>query len=369
MESQNYKPGLDTDHQKMVSSANPEEGKFKPLEAVEKALKMLKSRDRNILRERFGLGNGEKATLERIGKSLGITRERVRQLEKVSLQRLREDKRSKLQNLTQPLTDYIRERGGVANLDQLASHFSAGEEKDKRAIALLADIAPNLLSLAFAGFKEAWGLRDFAWEIVPEILEKAKEIFRKEGKLLEFDSFWRKFEGTDLAQKKKEIISPEWLKALLATSRMFGQSDGLWGLACWPIVTPKRIRDKMYLALKKVGHPLHFRDIAAEVSRRFSEGKRALSRTVHNELIGDKRFVLVGRGIYALKEWGYQPGVVADIIKEVLRRAGRPLTTKEITEGVLKQRMVKKNTIVANLQNRGFFKKVAKATYTLANSE
>ena len=58
---------------------------------------------------------------------------------------------------------------------------------------------------------------------------------------------------------------------------------------------------------------------------------------------------MVGRGLYALKEFGYTKGTVAEVIESLLRKKS-PLTKQEIIEGVLKQRHVKKGTISLNLQ-------------------
>jgi hypothetical protein len=114
--------------------------------------------------------------------------------------------------------------------------------------------------------------------------------------------------------------------------------------------------------LQKNRQPMHFREIADAINLAYP-GKTVLSRTVHNELIGDTRFVLVGRGIYGLKEWGYQPGVVSDVIMKVMREMNRPLTVEEIIESVLKDRQVKRNTVIANLQNKHLFNKVGKGMY------
>jgi hypothetical protein len=94
--------------------------------------------------------------------------------------------------------------------------------------------------------------------------------------------------------------------------------------------------------------------------------RTAYKETVHNKLIKDKRFVLVGRGIYALTEWGYKPGVVADIIAEILKETKRAMGRDELIAEVLKRRMVKKNTILVGLSNRKLFKKVGKNLYELA---
>ena len=112
--------------------------------------------------------------------------------------------------------------------------------------------------------------------------------------------------------------------------------------------------------------PKHFTEIAKLINQSGFSGKKANIQTVHNELIKDKRFVLIGRGIYALKEWGYDKGTVADVISKVLKKAGEPLHRDEIVKRVLKSRQVKETTILLNLQGKPQFKRTAKATYTLA---
>ena len=60
-------------------------------EVVDEALKVLRDRERIVLRLRFGLADGRSRTLEEIGQELGLTRERIRQIEKKALGKLRLD--------------------------------------------------------------------------------------------------------------------------------------------------------------------------------------------------------------------------------------------------------------------------------------
>ena len=95
------------------------------------------------------------------------------------------------------------------------------------------------------------------------------------------------------------------------------------------------------------------------------DSRTAYKETVHNELIKDPRFILIGRGIYALSEWGYKPGVVADVIVEILKQSNQPLTKEKIIDEVMKKRLVKRNTILVGLSNKKLFKKVGKNAYAL----
>src|ERR1035438_7791288 len=141
---------------------------------------------------------------------------------------------------------------------------------------------------------------------------------------------------------------------------------GCWVVVKWPMVNPKNIRDKIYVILKENGKHMHFNEISAAIKDSDFKRKDVTTQAVHNELIKDKLFVLIGRGIYALKEWGYNKGTVADIITEVLKQANEPLHRDEIVKRVLKSRFVKETTILLNLQGKPQFKRVAKATYALA---
>ena len=123
------------------------------------------------------------------------------------------------------------------------------------------------------------------------------------------------------------------------------------------------MRDYAYLVIRRHGSPIHFREVAKLITELFN--KKAHVATTHNELIKDPRFVLVGRGLYALSEWGYMSGVVRDVIKNIVDKNG-PLTKDEIVKKVLKERYVKENTIMVNLQNPKFFKKSKDGKYSIA---
>ncbi|RPI53593.1 MAG: hypothetical protein EHM49_04165, partial [Deltaproteobacteria bacterium] len=133
---------------------------------------------------------------------------------------------------------------------------------------------------------------------------------------------------------------------------------GKWGKAHWTEVNPKGTREKIYLVLKEKKKPLHFTEIAALIDKYNLGKKKAHPQTVHNELIKDSRFVLIGRGIYAMREWGYQEGTIKDVLIDILKKKARPMDKEDIIKEVLKARKVKKTTIMINLNNPKFFKKV-----------
>lgn len=108
---------------------------------------------------------------------------------------------------------------------------------------------------------------------------------------------------------------------------------------------------------------MHFKEVAESIDNLFKH--KAHVATTHNELIKDARFVLVGRGLYALTEWGYTAGVVKDVLREILAKEG-PLSREELIDKVRKERYVKDNTIIVNLQDANIFRRLSNGTYAVA---
>jgi len=353
----------------LSDSASKEIIAVKPFKLVGGALNKLRERERGILMARYGLSSesAERETLESIGQKLSVTRERIRQIEKAALRKMGKKYAVVLRPLWKVIDSYISLYGGMGSLEGIMHYLkidegdSAGLEKNALRLALSANANLGSLKKQLL-FKEGWVVKGTDINKLTKLQELAVRVLEKAAKPLAEEKL------VELITKEMSV-TPAFIKGMLLISPQFGlDGQGDWGLTAWSIISPKRIRDKVLIVLAEAGRPLHFNNITKLVAERFKNDKPVLSRTVHNELIGDSRFVLVGRGIYALKAWGYTTGVVADVIKEILTKAGQPLHVSEIIKLVLKSREVKRNTIVANLQNKALFKKVAKATYTLADS-
>jgi hypothetical protein len=303
----------------------------------------LSPRTKEVILRRFGLERGERETLEAIGKDFGICRERVRQIEKDGFLRL-EPKLEKIQKIFQYFTQELRHFGGLKKEDILLSIL--GGEKWRNQIYFLLTLGPNFQRVSESD--EFYSL----WTINQNSLVSAKKVI---------DSFYNKLEKNGKPLSLKELSSFFTIKegiliSYLEISKKIQKGpDGLFGLKDWPEINPRGIKDKAYLVFKKTGKALHFTEVAKLI-----EG--SLVQTVHNELIRDPRFVLIGRGTYALREWGYEPGEVKDVISKVLKEEG-PLTKEEILEKVLKQRLVKENTVFLNLSNKKYFERDIQGKY------
>ncbi len=320
-----------------------------------------REREREIISRRYGLYD-RKETLEQIGELLGITRERVRQLEKAVITKMSEAA-ADLPHITEVETvigDLLKEQGGAATVKSLTEAI-LGEDASKidhSRVSFLVRLAPGLTHLDENDhFHNSAALASkYSEKQVKDQVKNVIDAIKKIGKPVSI----KEVAGSMGHPESAEV------EALASLSKDLATLNGRWGLIKWPMVNPKNIRDKIYVILHENGKQMHFDEIAKAISESDFKRKDVTTQAIHNELIKDKRFVLVGRGIYALKEWGYKKGTVADVIEEILNKAGEPLHRDEIVKRVLKRRFVKETTILLNLQGKPQFKRTAKATYTLA---
>lgn len=324
-----------------------------------------RDREREIIARRFGLYD-RKETLEQIGELLGITRERVRQLEKAILIRLRLAAEKDLPHIAQvekELIKHLSEMGRVARVSDLATKVSEkADDRDKSHVAFLATLAPNLTvvdenddyhqSVAIKEYFDEKQLKEAVTAIVKTIKTHGAPVTIPQ-----------------LHEMTTGYEHPDHVRALASVSKLLAHLKDQWGLLKWPLVNPKNIRDKIYVILQEQGKPMHFSEIAGKIKDSDFKRKDVTTQAIHNELIKDSRFVLIGRGIYALKEWGYAKGTVSDIIVKILKKSKEPMHRDDIVREVLKSRQVKETTILLNLQGKKQFKRVAKATYILADEK
>ena len=332
---------------------------------VEIAQKVLESidrpREREVIERRFGL-NGNKETLESVGETLGITRERVRQIEKATLIRtkisLDDGKNPDYDSAEIEIIKTLHELGRAARVNVLAEKMlKKSDVKSRGVITFLSELSSKMVvttendryypAVVLSEARDDKAIKTAVDKIVADL--------KKHGQPVDKDELFKLVGGYE---------HPDEVTAIASISKLIASLDGKWGLTKWPLVNPRNIRDKIYIVLKQDGKPMHFGDIAAAVKSQNFKRNNVTEQAIHNELIKDSRFVLVGRGIYALSEWGYEKGSITDVITKILKDES-PLHREEIVRRVLKVRQVREATILLNLQNKPEFKRVAKAQYAL----
>ena len=344
-----------------------------PKEILEDIFLVLTEKEKHVIVKRFCLDNQPRETLEKIGSAFSVTRERIRQIEKIALNKLRRTViNTKLNVINEVANEIIENNGGVMLEDDLVIEtltavISKDDSGDEHIIRLALNINQSLNKVDKSQTNEKyWYNKEIDLKVLKNIANLGVKVLKKSGDIIRKEKFLVDLEEGMKAQGVE--INAKTIESMLKTDSRMKEVEEGYGLMTWRSVHPKSIRDKAYIILKKVAKPLHFREIAEMISEAEFDKKSVTEQAVHNELIRYEQFVLVGRGLYALKEWGYREGTVEDVIRHLLSKKS-PMSKQDIIAGVLKQRQVKKGTISLNLQKCPDFVRVGRAVYSLKETK
>lgn len=332
------------------------------VEALQLAISQLPERSRKVIWERYGVDGAGTKTLEEIGKKFGITRERVRQIIREVCKKVKAKSKSAiLSEISKKIIFTLEQNGGIMKEESLLKELSGKNEKQKGAAKFFVECLDDIVSYEIKGITEKiYVLSGFNFDfwkgIKNEVLAILKVRSFPVGEDELFDEFSKKKIGANVSKEKLF----NYLSVSLEVKRnIFGK----WGLSKSSEITPKGTRDKAYLVLKESEKPMHFKDIAKKIDSYGLNKRKTHPQTVHNELIKDEKFVLVGRGIYALSQWGYKKGTVKDVLEEVLRGKNKGMEKDDVIKEVMKVRQVKQSTVIINLNN--YFKKTKEGKYVI----
>lgn len=341
-------------------------------DVVEEMFLVLTNKEKDVIVKRFSLDNKPKRTLEYIGQQFSVTRERIRQIEKIALGKLRRTVQTTRLNVVNDIANkVIADNGGVlletSLISEVLNLIKSKEDVDANIIKLALNINLNIeLAEKTNIFKPFWRIKEIDVATISSVISAGIKILNKKSEVLS-DSKVIVQIRQQLSDSIESYNDPMIISCLEVDKRLKQTEDG-FGLMVWRHINPRSIRDKAYIVLKKEKNPLHFVEIANKITEAGFDKKVVTTQAVHNELIRYDQFVLVGRGLYTLKEFGFSKGTVADVIEGLLKKKS-PMTKQEIIEGVLKQRQVKKGTISLNLQKNPQFVRVGRAVYQLAKGK
>ncbi len=337
-------------------------------EVIEEMFMVLSIKEKDVIVKRFSLDNQPRRTLESIGQHFSVTRERIRQIEKIALGKLRRTVQTTRLNLVNEIADkIINDNGGLLIESKLVSEIlniiRSEDQVDAHIIKLGLNINQKLEKIEKSNLnKPFWKLKDVDVSIVDAIVKVGMKVLKKKGDVMSDSKLVTQVRQI-LTEKIAAYTDPTIISSLEIDNRIKRIEEG-FGLMAWRHINPRSIRDKAYIVLKEEKKPLHFVEISNKIAEAGFDKKVVTVQAVHNELIRYEQFVLVGRGLYALKEFGYKKGTVADIIEDLLKKK-KTMTKQEIIEGVMKQRHVKKGTISLNLQKNPQFARIGRAVYKL----
>ncbi len=328
---------------------------FKPEQITKAFLADLPERSRTVIEKRFGLDGRKRQTLESIGTGYGITRERVRQIENIAKEQIRRSEVfvSEAQDAINDMYDALEQMGGVAEERSLLDVVSPSEEERNSLYLMLELGEPFSHSREDDTHYKTWHTNSKNAQAVKNSLNRLYQSLDTEELLTEEEILLRFVDVIehDILDGR---VDTEATRLWLEMSKRIGQNQmGRWGRTDSANIKTRGVRDYAYLVLREHGKPMHFRDIATETSKYFD--KKINVATIHNELIKDPRFALVGRGLYALQDWGLYGGTVAELITEILQAHTKPMREEDIVEKVLERKIVKESTIRINLKNKKRF--------------
>jgi DNA-directed RNA polymerase delta subunit len=345
---------------------------FDPHQTLENILTALSEREQEIIKMRHGLSGSEKKTLEDIGKQYSVTRERIRQIENTSLKKINKSfNQTILKEIEDIANSTLSEHGGLMSEENLVDELLSIPGSSKENEAAIKFILNQLLDHRFYFVKDSkhyngfWKTPEANTDLFHETIDNLRSLVDTHGEPLPLDDLINKTQEAEFYISNDNLTDRVVINFINVTKKLKSNPYEEWGLIEWANITPRRMNDKIYLVLQKKGKPMHFTDIADTINQRGFDHRKAYPATIHNELILDKKYVLVGRGIYALKEWGYKPGVVSDVIADILKDSNKALSKKEIIEAVLAKRMIKETTISLALMNKDLFTKDEKGRYSI----
>ncbi len=262
-------------------------------QVIDNVFKTLEERESYVLSQRFGLHTGQPVTLEAVGTTLGVTRERVRQIQARGLRKLRHPVRTH-QVYSACVDQVIRSRGSL--LVESGSTEYRYWDLARAIIGIpIADLNVDNLAVIGASVpsdKPLGHTLPLFQGLDPEAV--AQELDKRE---LDFLS------AADIRRIAEAVVDCNF--------------SGL------------NQQQRAYLALRSIGRPAHFSEIAETFNQQWPEHygsehnvHAVLSRcsSPEHESYG---IVWIGlRGTFALKEWGYERpskglfDAVTDIVKD-----------------------------------------------------
>ena len=329
-------------------------------------LNSLSEKEKNVIKRRVWLFS-KKETLQNIGSSFSpsITRERVRQIEESWIKKIwRIVKATLLTKIQEWANKYLELHGWVISKEKLTNILikELSLEKDVNAWIIEVIIQSDYeikKSKQKLNCKIYFTLPYANKQTIEAVHKEAVKILKKKKDVMDKTSL---YEIIAESFKSNEKLSLAYIDSILDLfDDLVFWEENLIGLSKWKILNPKTLKDKAIYIMKKEKVPMHFVDISNKITDMLGEAVKV--NTIHNELIRNSEFVLIGRWIYALKEWGFIPGTVLDVMVSILKKKWEPMNTEEITKEVLKTRNVKQTTIYMNLQNKSLIERVWRNYY------
>jgi len=174
---------------------------FNPVETLDVLFSGLTDKEKDIVRRRFGLANEKRETLEQIGKHYGITRERVRQIENLSIKKLKEleELKNEIKEAESTVAHLLDQYGGVMEegffLENILNYLEHSEDNN----AVLLFLAEHIFSdnvdkiKQDKEFNHLWKTGSSDVDLLKSIVGEMINIIEKNGEPISLDALLDSF--------------------------------------------------------------------------------------------------------------------------------------------------------------------------------
>ncbi len=336
--------------------------------SFEQILWILNEKEKDIIKRRIGI-NWEKETLQVIWESYTppITRERVRQIENLWINKIWKTSKSALvQKIQQIATWFIKLHSEIISTEKLINillkELNISKDINIWILDIIIQSIPNInKSKAKLWVKNYYYNKEFNKNCINIIHKQALKILKRKKDVMDKNSLYQLIKLNIADDFDIDIIRIDSVINLF-NDIIIGEENLIW-LTKWKILNPITVKDKTIYVLKKEWIPMHFVDITNKISEMTNSPIKIA--TVHNELIRSNDFVLVGRWVYWLKEKWFTPWTIMDVMINILKKHWEPMSSEQIIKEVLKHRKVQPTTVYMNIQNKNFIERVWRNFYQL----
>lgn len=320
----------------------------------------------DIVKRRYGFVMGEKETLEEIGKSYGLSRERIRQIQQKAFRRMSHPSNASRRPIINLMERMLFDNGCLVSdqdADSLVSQIFANQPFDGSSLLdLFADLgwiqSHRIGDLSFYAPKiNGFKLIDFMEDIF-ELLKKSAEplsptsILNKLPPIKEIRD--DRLNLLNLITKNCSLDPRIETKIAgkFSTYRMTKYVVNLW----IPLIIQ---------VLEEAQTPLYYTEIADRVNDKVISSNRHLEpRRAHSLLIENSSFAHVGiRGTYGLIKWGLRKESTGELAIECIEKAGFPLHWEQIYNYISRFKDSPKMNIRSILDQSGKFEKKGTGFY------
>ena len=343
---------------------------------LQNILKLCLPSEQFVLTEKYWIISGKPIPMQKIWEKFNMSRERIRQILNKSLTKVRrfisQDK--ELLNLIETTKQLIKKENYLVEeeklINQLKDAINTNLTYNEILLVLTSDYDLYYLHRN-KRFNNVFFTEPVFEDLLNDIHDTAYSILKENKKTLDADVLISKLQSIFLQKFQRNnsvrnlILNNEFLLKIFNLSKYIATLDNKVWLTDNPEVNPKTIKLKIIYVLRKANNPLHYEEITKKIKERF-QLKNVKTTTVHNELVKNPEFINVWMWTYWLKAWWYSWDNTLETIKNILKKAQRPMKISEITKEVLKERLIREITVLMVLQkNPHIFKRVSKWTYTL----